>query len=252
MSLNSFEDQWVILEADYAADGMVHRHLSEEYSFYKSVVEGDLEAVLKNCEENKFIETEGVGLLSRNPVVNIKYHFVITTAMITRYCEHNGMELEKAFRLSDYYIQKLDDLYSVHEVHLLHDEMVCDFTNKMRMIKRSDMVSKHVNDSKNYIYAHVQERIKVEDIAEHLGITPSYLSRLFKSEMGIPVSKYITDQKIKLAMNLLRYSDETILDIANKFAFSSQSHFIKQFKENVGYTPKKFRDKFYMTLDHLA
>ncbi|WP_246829786.1 helix-turn-helix domain-containing protein [Globicatella sp. HMSC072A10] len=39
------------------------------------------------------------------------------------------------------------------------------------------------------------------------------------------------------------------MDIANKFSFSSQSHFIKHFKEFVGITPKKFRDKYYMTLE---
>ncbi|WIK67591.1 hypothetical protein CYJ72_006145 [Globicatella sanguinis] len=34
-----------------------------------------------------------------------------------------------------------------------------------------------------------------------MDVTPSYLSRLFKSEMGMPISKYINQQKIKLAMN---------------------------------------------------
>ena len=36
------------------------------------------------------------------------------------------------------------------------------------------------------------------------------------------------------------------LHIANRLAFSSQSHFIQQFKESVGMTPKKYRDKYYM------
>ena len=37
-----------------------------------------------------------------------------------------------------------------------------------------------------------------------------------------------------------------MIDIANRLAFSSQSHFIQQFKESVGMTPKKYRDKYYM------
>lgn len=249
--MNPVENQWLVVEAEFASDGMLHRPLSEEYLFYKAVVEGDIETVKKNCKQNRFVDKEGMGVLSRNPIINIKYHFVVATAMITRYCEQNGMEFEKAFRLSDYYIQQLDDLHSIDEVRLLHNKMVCDFTNKMRMLKRGDYISKHVNDTKNYIYAHIQERIRVEDIAEYLGLSSSYLSRIFKLEMGIAISKYIIEQKIKLSMNLLRYSNETILDIANKFSFSSQSHFIKQFREYVGYTPKKYRDEFYMTLERL-
>lgn len=246
--MGPLNDEWII-EPDFSELGMKHRKLSEEYLFYKAVAEGNLSMIEKNLRENKFIDSEGVGKLSTQPIVNIKYHFVITTAMITRLCSSGGMELERAFRLSDYYIQKLDHLHTLEDVHLLHEKMVWDFTNKMRMIKISDTVSKHITECKNYIYSHVQERILVEDIALELNINASYLSRLFKAEMGLPISKYITQQKIKLAMNLLKYSDESVLDIANKFSFSSQSHFIKHFKAFVGITPKKFRDKYYMTLE---
>lgn len=207
--MGPLNDEWII-EPDFSELGMKHRKLSEEYLFYKAVAEGNLSMIEKNLRENKFIDSKGVGKLSTNPIVNIKYHFVITTAMITRFCSSGGMELERAFRLSDYYIQKLDHVHSFEEVHLLHEKMVWDFTNKMRMIKISDTVSKHVTECKNYIYAHVQERILVEDIALELNINASYLSRLFKAEMGLPISKYITQQKIKLAMNLLRYSDEPL------------------------------------------
>lgn len=246
--MGPLNDNWII-ESDFSELGMKHRKLSEEYLFYKAVAEGNLSMIDKNLKEEKFIESKGVGKLSKNHVVNIKYHFVITTAMITRFCSGAGMEIERAFRLSDYYIQKLDHLHTFEEVHRLHQEMVLDFTNKMRIIKISDTASKHVTESKNYIYAHIQERMLVEDIALELNINASYLSRLFKAEMGLPISKYINQQKIRLAMNLLRYSDETVVDIANKFSFSSQSHFIKHFKEFVGITPKKFRDKYYMTLE---
>lgn len=246
--MGPLNDKWII-EPDFSEVGMQHRKLSEEYLFYKAVAEGNLSMIDKNLHDKKFVESKGVGKLSNNHVVNIKYHFVITTAMITRFCSSAGMEIERAFRLSDYYIQKLDHLHTFEEVHHLHEKMVWDFTDKMRMIKISDTASKHVTECKNYIYAHIQERILVEDIAVELNINSSYLSRLFKSEMGQPISKYINQQKMKLAMNLLRYSDESVVDIANKFSFSSQSHFIKLFKEFVGITPKKFRDKYYMTLE---
>lgn len=246
--MGPFNDKWII-EPDFSEQGIFHRKLSEEYLFYKAVAEGNLSVIEKNLRQNKFIESKGVGKLSNNPIVNIKYHFVVTTAMITRFCSSAGMEIERAFRLSDYYIQKMDQLQTFEEVHRLHETMVWDFTDKMRMIKKNDKASKHVTECKNYIYAHIQERIFVEDIAKELRLNSSYLSRLFKSEMDQPISKYINQQKIRLSMNLLRYSDESILDIANKFSFSSQSHFIKHFKDYVGMTPKVFRDQHYMTFD---
>ena len=241
-----YQDEWLLLEADDDIDEMEHRPPTEEFLFYQAVTNGDVESVRKNCEQERFLDSDGVGVLSRNSVTNLKYHFVITTAMITRMCNQKGMELEQAFRLSDFYIQRLDDIHTVQGVQNLHDEMVVDYTKKMRRISQSDMNSKHINACKEYIYSHIKERIMVEDLADELGVSASYLSRLFKKETGDSVSAYICKKKIDMAKNLLRFSDYSMIDIASRLSFSSQSHFIQKFREYVGMTPKKYRDLNYM------
>ena len=242
----SYKDEWILLETADDIDEIEHREPTEEFLFYQAVAEGDIDKVRQNCKQDRFVEEKGVGVLSRDPVMNLKYHFVITTAMITRMCRQKGMEIEQAFRLSDFYIQKLDDITTEKEVHRLHDEMVMDYTEKMRKYLCSDTNSKHINACKEYIYSHIKERITIEDLADVLGVSASYLSRLFKKEMGISISAYIRQQKIDMAKNLLRFSDYSMIDIANRPSFSSQSHFIQQFREVVGMTPKKYRDEYYM------
>ena len=241
-----YQNEWLLFEAGDDIDEIEHRQPSEEFLFYQAVASGDVEAVRKNCEQERFLESDGVGVLSRNPVTNLKYHFVITTAMITRLCRQNGMELEQAFRLSDFYIQKLDDIHTIQGVQTLHDEMVMDYTEKMRRFFRNDTNSKHINACKEYIYSHIKERITIEDLADTFGVSASYLSRLFKEETGISVSTYIRQQKIEVAKNLLQFSEYSMIDIANRLSFSSQSHFIQQFRDIVGMTPKKYRDTYYM------
>ena len=242
----NYRDEWLRFEAGNDGDEMAHRKPSEEFLFYRAVANGDVDAVKKNCEMEKFLDSEGVGVLSRNPVTNLKYHFVITTAMITRVCREKGMELEQVFRLSDFYIQKLDDIHTIEEVQKLHDTMVIDYAEKMRRYLRKDTNSKHINACKEYIYAHIKERITIEDLAEEFGVSAGYLSRLFKKETGIYVSAYLRAQKIEIAKNLLRFSDYSMIEIANRLSFSSQSHFIQQFRESVGMTPKKYQDENYM------
>ena len=247
-----YQDEWLLLEAEDDIDEIEHRKPTEEFLFYQEVSNGNIKAVQENCQQERFLDSEGVGILSRNPVTNLKYHFVITTAMITRLCRQKGMELEQAFRMSDFYIQKLDDIHTVQGVRDLHDEnpgydeMVLDYTEKMRKLRRSDTNSKHINACKEYIYSHIKDRITIEDLSDELGVSASYLSRLFKKETGDSVSAYIRLQKIEKAKNLLRYSDYSIIDIANRLSFSSQSHFIQQFRELTGITPKKYRDNNYM------
>ncbi len=242
----SYKDEWILLETADDIDEIEHREPIEEFLFYQAVAEGDIDKVRQNCKQDRFVEEKGVGVLSRDPVMNLKYHFVITTAMIARMCRQKGMEIEQAFRLSDFYIQKLDDITTEKEVHRLHDEMVMDYTEKMRKYLCSDTNSKHINACKEYIYSHIKERITIEDLADVLGVSASYLSRLFKKEMGISISAYIRQQKIDMAKNLLRFSDYSMIDIANRLSFSSQIHFIQQFREVEGITPKKYRDEYYM------
>ena len=52
------------------------------------------------------------------------------------------------------------------------------------------------------------------------------------------VSTYVKNKKIEVAKDLLKFSDYSMIEIANHLSFSSQSHFIQQFKEVVGITPK--------------
>ncbi len=241
-----YYEEWIRLEAEDKIEGMEHRHPTEEILFYEAVASGDVDEVRKNCEMGRFIEIEGTGVLSKDPVTNLKYHFVITTAMITRLCTQNGMKLETAFRLSDFYIQQMDDIHTIEKIKKLHDTMVMDYTEKMRRYFRKDTNSKHINNCKEYIYAHIKERITIEDLSREYGVSTSYLSRLFKKETGISVSSYIRDQKIGIAKNLLRFSEYSIVEIAERLSFSDQSHFIQQFRESVGMTPKKYREKYHM------
>lgn len=222
-----------------------HRPMEDEYLFYHAVKTGDVNFVRKNCEEGAFANTDGMGILSHDPLTNMKYHFVITVAMITRYCVEGGMELEQSYRLSDFYILKMDSCMSVNEIVSLHNNMVLDYTGKMLLLQKNAILSKPITLCTDYIYKHINERITVHDLACYTDLSDSYLSRLFKKELGISISSYIREKKIETAQNLLMYSNYSFIEISNYLAFSSQSHFIQIFEKQIGMTPKKYRDSHY-------
>lgn len=128
--------EWYHTELTNSEYDMLHRSPTVEYSFYNAVKTGDMDSVIRNCKEDAFIDLKGTGVLSRNPLTNIKYHFVVTTAMITRYCIDGGLEPEQAYRLSDFYILRMDSCTTVRQVADLHHEMVKDFTGKMILQKK--------------------------------------------------------------------------------------------------------------------
>ena len=243
----NLQREWYMKELKMSEEDNPHRPMEVEYSFYNAVSSGDMDYVRENIKEGDFKNPEGMGILSRNALTNLKYHFVVTVSMITRHCVEAGMELEQAYRLSDFYILKMDSMTTTEDIAALHDSMVLDFTGKMLLIKKQSIISKSITMCIEYVYNHIHDRITIEDLATYTDLSPSYLSRLFKKELGISVSDYIREKKIDKAQNLLKYSDFTPVEIANYLSFSSQSHFIQAFEKMVGMTPKKYRDRYYRT-----
>jgi len=76
-----------------------------------------------------------------------------------------------------------------------------------------------------------------------VGISETYLSKLFKKETGTSVSAYIRSRRIEAAQNMLKFSEYSYEEISNHLCFSSQSHFTSIFKKETGCTPKVYRDQ---------
>ena len=239
-------NNWEPVAVDGKQEITSHREPGEEFMFYRSVAAGLIDAVQDNCSRGAFENMEGAGKLSDNPVTNLRYHFVVTAAMITRFCMEGGMAMEEAFGLSDEYIRRMDCCTNIAEIVYVHDQMALDFVCRMRRLKKNIASSKQVAEAIDYIYVHIMDRITVNDLAEAVCASPTHLSRIFKQETGISVSEYIRQRKIDMAKNLLRFSSYDFADIAAMLSYSSQSHFIQHFHSRVGMTPKAYRDQNYL------
>lgn len=237
--------EWYRNEFTQLESPLLHIPIEDEFNDYKAIAEGNIDYITDMHARDSFANQQGKGRLSDNELQNLRYHFVVSTAMITRYCAMGGMELEQAYNLSDFYIQKMDKCSSIAEISALHYTMCLDYCNKMLHIKKRGILSKPVVLCIDYIYKHIHTRITIRQLAEHTNLSESYLSKLFSKEMGIPISEYIMDKKIEKARNFLSYSDYSLTDIANYLSFSSQSHFIQVFQKHMGMTPRKYREKHF-------
>ena len=215
-----------------------HLPYDREMAFYQSIKNGDMEEMLRLFTPFK---VEGFGKLSDNPLRNIKYHLIITVAFITRYCIEGGLEMESAYNLSDIYIRKIDTCSSEEGIRDLHRELCEAYVKRMQQVKTKKLYSKPITLCVDYIYNNLHSKITLDELAEVSGLSPTYLSKLFHSEVGTTIAQYITNKRIEAAKNLLIFTDYTPVDISNYLCFSSESHFISVFKKVTGLTPKKFR-----------
>ena len=163
----NLQREWYMKELKMSEEDNPHRPMEVEYSFFNAVSSGDMDYVRENIQEGDFKNPEGMGILSRNALTNLKYHFVVTVSMITRHCVEAGMELEQAYRLSDFYILKMDSMTTTEDIAALHDSMVLDFTGKMLLIKKQSIISKSITMCIEYVYNHIHDRITIEDLAAY-------------------------------------------------------------------------------------
>ncbi|MBR1798194.1 MAG: AraC family transcriptional regulator [Clostridiales bacterium] len=220
-----------------------------ELRFYSLISSGDVNA-LKLYLEHRDINASGStsgrkGILSNNSLNNEKYHAVVMTALISRFCIEAGMDIAVSYTLSDIFIRRVDEARSADEIGELCNTIAIEYCQRMSDLAKKQVVSRYVLLAIDYIRAHVQDNLTVEQVANALSVNTSYLSKLFKKDMGKSISEYIRDSKIEIAENMLRHLDDSSLEIANYLGFSSQSHFIQVFKKQTGLTPEEYRKQHY-------
>lgn len=94
-----------------------------------------------------------------------------------------------------------------------------------------------------YIDAHLSEAIGLADIAESTGLTRMHFAAQFRRATGLRPHEYLLRRRIEHAQSLLNQAGPSILDVAMRSGFRSQSHFTTVFKRFVGETPYNWRVK---------
>ena len=214
-----------------------HHGYAEEMRQYQLMQSGDPEAV----EESQRMMRRDISVgLSTDPVRNVKYLFIANITITTRFAIEGGLRAETAYNTSDMYIRKMDLCQSVEEVMELHREMTAYFTDKMVNLKKEKVFSRPVVQCINYIEAHLHTTIRIQDLADHVSLNPTYLSTVFKKETGRTIADYVVRRRIDTACNMLRYSEYSASQISEILAFSSQSYFIRCFRQIKGMTPYEY------------
>lgn len=113
---------------------------------------------------------------------------------------------------------------------------LCDTLKSKRVSYKEHMV---INIQK-YIQNHIEERLTLNEVAAVFGLSPNYLSVLFKKTCSVGFSEYITQMKISRAKSMLLEQDIKVYEVADRLGFESAFYFSKVFKKVVGISPRDF------------
>ncbi|ANS74539.1 hypothetical protein AWM70_08040 [Paenibacillus yonginensis] len=231
------------------ADAVVAKNREKEALHHDPAYDAELFQTIERGNKEELLSLfhrlpEGqLGTLSKSSFLRSKKNLAISAIAVgTRAAIRGGLNSEIAFTLSDLYIQKIEDVTQPENVDQLLEEALCTFADRVKQAIEH-LYSKPISSCHNYIFSHLYEPISLDDLVHHVHLNPSYLSTLFKQEVGMTVGEYIQKAKIKEAKHLLDWTDYSITKISTLLNFTDQSHFTKVFKKLTGSTPKKYRLK---------
>lgn len=132
-----------------------------------------------------------------------------------------------------------ETLVIAHTYQLIHEIQASGQSEQV--IIEEDAQHFLIKEAVKFIVRNYVKPIGVEDIADHCSLSRTYLTRLFKEEVGITPSKYLSQYRLSQAQELLKDPDYTIGEVAELTGFSNQFVFSTAFKKEFGAPPSAWR-----------
>lgn len=149
-----------------------------------------------------------------------------------------------AYDIRDEFMKEFDNAVALPDIYDLVHGMAHSYAVKMKYIIREKKKSPRLAKMMTYIEEHLTEKIELAQVAEHVNLSRTYASAVFREELGITMSEFIMRERMLEAKRMLRDTDLTVAVIASRLAFCSQSYFTKNFTELEGMTPVEYRRQY--------
>lgn len=130
-----------------------------------------------------------------------------------------------------------NDCVSYSDDFIEHLRLLMSGRKKLLSAKTSSIVKYTIL----YINKKISKKITRENLAEHSNVSPDYLTRIFKKEMGVGLWEYLNMIRLNSARNLLTYTGLQIKDVAKECGFSDCAYFINVYKKFFGIAPGEVR-----------
>lgn len=151
-------------------------------------------------------------------------------------------ELQEAILGITNHIKKKKRVQKINENFAEIDQSKIKLFQEHLLENESNSKEYYIQEAINYLKLHYQEEINIGEVASYLHISESYLSRLFRIEVNHTFVDYLTNFRIKKAIELLKDKTVKIFEVSSLVGYNDSRYFSVLFKKYVGVTPTEFRD----------
>ena len=260
-----------ISEANYGMEGILHSYFQSQKATSASVILGkncvipyreyrrmkrksatslefdwkDFVQSLENSEDSKVLESLNnyLSSIKEEGIVDSNYLKLSTMSMLSKASVvllKYGKSLEDIMGQETMYakVSKIDTIFSMK---LFLEEALTEilkYNDKIKNKKSNKLIDQVVNYLEEHLY---EQTLSLKKVAKDVYANESYLSRVFKKEMGESLIEYITRKRIEESMRLLDTTDLKVYEIAERVGIGDPHYFSICFKKQVGVMVKEYK-----------
>jgi AraC-like DNA-binding protein/ligand-binding sensor protein len=119
---------------------------------------------------------------------------------------------------------------------------LADLLNRI-LLEDSQAQPEAVSAARRYLDEHLDEKITLDEVAAHVGISPFHFCKVFKDNTGMTLTEYVNRRRVEQAKQRLLHPDARVTEIAFDIGFQSLSQFNRSFARYVGMSPTQYRQR---------
>lgn len=170
----------------------------------------------------------------------IRMRLIELFTMLSKAALDSGINLNKILAAGLDPLEALNQAQSVEELAVWTQKLIDHFFSLVPE-PPAPVYSPLITQAIELIGERYAEKLTLRDVAGSIHINESYLSKLFKKELGVGFTDYLNSLRIQKSVELLSQPDMNLLEIAGRVGFDDQSYFTKVFKKITGKTPRQFK-----------
>lgn len=175
----------------------------------------------------------------------LRFDYNETNKIVSLMIEDMIDEIDKQYQLkfekSDFSFRGVNN-QNYQNLEIIMTQLLNKIMKPLENIKYQNS-SYLIKKSMVFIEENYHKSISLNSLADTLGVSPFYISKLFSKELHRNFTEIVNDMRIKEAKKLI-CRDYSFKEVAYKVGYASQSYFTKVFKKNVGMSPKEYRKLF--------
>jgi two-component system, response regulator YesN len=143
-------------------------------------------------------------------------------------------------------MRRIESFATIDELQEYVSRLFTQAAERVRMRKTDVPLHKlkAVEKVKTYIEGHYTNELSLEEIGKYAGLSPSYVSYLFKSVTGENYTEYVKKIRMRKAKDLLKQLDLKVYEVADMVGYHEYKYFALQFKKMFGISPSEYRERY--------